>query len=344
MDRNYYVYILASKRNGTLTRILEAIYDEADFLDVSYGFRRGKKGHEAVDEVYAAIMVRPTNWIADVDIERYFDTVDHEKLMKVVGKRIADPNILRLIKRFLKAGYAEKGKKYSPEEGTPQGAVLSPLLANVYLHYCLDMWFEHSFKREARGYCQLIRYADDFVVCFQKKADADRFRKELRKRMARFGLKVSKEKSWLLPFGRKVLASAQRAGRKVGTFDFLGFTHFCTHSRKGNFLVGRKTAKKKYRLKLRELNKWLKGIRNCIPLKEWWPIFAQKLGGHFRYYGIGGNTSDLQSFYYCAIHSAFKWINRRSQKRSYNWEQFCRFLDFYPLPRPKIFHRYPVLW
>ena len=326
-----------------IKRILEAIY-EVDFLPVSYGFRPGRNCHQAVDAIYKAVMVRPTNYIADVDIERFFDTVEHKKLMALLGKRIADPNILRLISRFLKAGYLEEGKHYQVEEGTPQGSIVSPVLANIYLHYALDLWFEKGFKKEAIAYCQLIRYADDVVAAFQKKADATRFDEEVKERLAKFGLKTSEEKSRTIPFGRYSSASAERKGKKPDTFDFLGFTCYCTKSRKGNFLLGRRTAKKKYRQKAKELKHWLKATRNQVKLEEWWKTLARKLEGHYRYYGISGNIREMQSYHRQAISVAFKWVNRRSQKKSYNWRQFCRYLQYNPLPRPRIYHSYPVLW
>lgn len=326
-----------------LKRILEAIY-EVDFLPVSYGFRPGRNCHQAVDAIYKAVMVRPTNYIADVDIERFFDTVDQKKLKALLGKRIGDPNLLRLISRFLKAGYLEEGKYCRVEEGTPQGSILSPVLANIYLHYALDLWFEESFKKEAIAYCQLTRYADDVVATFQKKVDAARFDKEVKERLAVFGLKISEEKSWIIPFGRYASASAERKGKKANTFDFLGFTFYCTKSRKGNFLLGRRTAKKKYRQKIKELKYWLKATRNQVKLEEWWKTLARKLGGHYRYYGISGNMREMQSYHKQAISMTFKWVNRRSQRKSYNWRQFCRYLQCHPLPKPRIYHPYPVLW
>lgn len=326
-----------------LKRILEAIY-EADFLAVSFGFRPGRNCHQAVDTLYEAVMVRYTNYIADIDIERFFDTVDHKELMALLKKRIADPNILRLIGRFLKAGYMEEGKFHQADEGTPQGSILSPVLANVYLHYCLDLWFEQDFKKQAIAYCQLIRYADDVVATFQKKADATMFETEVVKRLARFGLKISEEKSRTIPFGRYPFASARKQGRKLDTFDFLGFNFYCTTSRKGNFLLGRKTSKKKYRQKMGELKKWLKAVRNRCKLKEWWGILGRKLEGHYRYYGISGNMKEIQSYYSQAVSKTFKWVNRRSQKKSYNWLQFCKYLQDNPLPKPRIYHFYPVLW
>lgn len=326
-----------------LKKILEAIY-EVDFLPVSFGFREGRNCHQAVDTLYKTVMVRPTNYIADVDIEKFFDTVEHRKLMTLLSKRIADPNILRLIGRFLEVGYLEEGKYYQVEKGTPQGGVLSPLLANIYLHYALDLWFENGFKKQAIAFCQIIRYADDFVVGFQKKADAERFYLKVKDRLAEFGLKISAEKSRIIPFGRYPYLSAKQRGKKLSTFDFLGFTFYCAKSRKGNFLLGRKTAKKKFRQKMKALSQWLKAVRNVAKLEEWWKVLNLKLEGHYRYYGISGNMRELEHFYLQAISRAYKWTNRRSQKRSFNWRQFCRYLQYNPLPKPRICHPYPVLW
>ena len=320
-----------------LKKILEAIF-EVDFLNVSYGFRPGRNCHQALDILDKAVMRKPVNYIVDMDIEKFFDTVDHKRLMELLQKRIKDPNILRLIGRFLKTGVMEEGKYYHTDKGTPQGGVLSPVLSNIYLHYCLDLWFEKVVKPKAIGFCQIIRYADDFVVCFQKVADARAFGKALRKRLKEFGLKVSEEKSRIIPFGRYPFLAAQEKGTKLATFDFLGFTHYGTKTRRGYFKLGRKTSKVKFRQRAKELNQWLKKVRNQVKLKEWWEVLRLKLLGHYHYYGISGNMPEIQAFYKRSIRLAFKWVNRRSQKKSYNWVQFSRFLKYNPLPEPKIYH------
>ena len=320
-----------------LKKILEAIF-EADFLDGSYGFRPGRNSHQALDTLDKMIITKPVNCIQDSDIERFFDTVNHKCLMKLLRKRMADPNILRLIGRFLRQGVMEEGKYYQVDKGTPQGGILSPLLANIYLHYCLDMWFEKVVRKKAAGFCRYLRYADDFVVGFQKIADARAFGKALRERLSRFGLSISEEKSRIIPFGRYPWLSAQGKDKKLETFDFLGFTHYCTSTRKGQFRLGRKTAKAKFRQRMKELNKWLKDIHSLVEMKEWWEILKLKLLDHYNYYGISGNMPELKAFYKRAIRLTFKWINRRSQKKSYNWSQFQRFLKYNPLPKPKIYH------
>jgi group II intron reverse transcriptase/maturase len=321
-----------------LKKILEAIF-EVDFLDVSYGFRPGRSSHQAIDALDQAVMRRPVKWIVDMDIEKFFDTVEHKWMMKFLEVRIADPNILRLIGRFLRAGVMEEGKHYQVDKGTPQGGILSPLLANIYLHYCLDLWFEKKVKSQLRGYARFIRYADDFVVCFQKAEEAEVFGRVLRQRLGKFGLAVSKEKSRIISFGKYPYYSARDEGKKLETFDFLGFMHYCTKTRKGYFKLGRKTSRTRYKQKLKETNRWLKDVRNMIKMEDWWKVLRMKLIGHYRYYGISGNMRDLRAFYNQTVKLAYKWINRRSQKKSYNITQFYKMLEYNPLPKPKIYHR-----
>lgn len=318
-----------------LARILGAIF-EVDFLDVSFGFRPSRNGKQAIDVLDEALMSKPVNIVVDKDIEKFFDTIDHEWMMKFLQQRIKDSRMLRLIRRFLKAGIMEEGKFYQVEKGTAQGSLLSPILANIYLHYALDTWFEWKIKKENKGFSQLIRYADDFVICFQKKDEAIRFSQLLEERMAKFGLRISKKKSRIIAFGRFVWKKARREGKQIETFDYLGFTFYCAESKLGKFRVGRKTSKAKYRQKLQAMNIWMKEIRNRMKLAEWWEMLRKKLNGHFQYYNIAGNAGMVAKFREETVKLAFKWINRRSQKKSYNWEKFNRFLEFNPLPRPKV--------
>ena len=320
-----------------LKKILEAIFEE-DFCDVSYGFRPNRSCHDALDMVDKTIMIQPVNYVVDMDIAKFFDTVDHGCLMDCLKQRIADPSLLRIIARFLKSGVMEEGKYMETDRGTPQGGILSPLLANIYLHYALDLWFEKEVKKGLTGFALLVRYADDFIVCFQNGSETRAFGKALRERLAEFGLVISEEKSRIIAFGRYACQQARKQGKKCATFDFLGFTHFCDKTRNGNFKVGRKTSSKKLRHKMKEMNQWLKGIRNRVKLRVWWRVLMQKLLGHYQYYGMSGNTRGIKSYYYYTVRLAFKWINRRSQKKSYNWTQFNRFLVFNPLPKPKIYH------
>ena len=324
-----------------IKRILEAIF-EADFMDVSYGFRPGRSCHSALDKVNMAITNKRVNYVVDMDIKKFFDTVDHAWMMRCLRQRIKDPNLLHLIGRFLSTGIMEEGRYRAVDKGTPQGGVLSPVLANIYLHYILDLWFEKIVKKQQKGYAQLVRYADDFIVCFQSGIGAKAFGEQLKLRLNKFGLEIAEEKSKIIEFGRYVWERSQREGMKVATFDFLGITHYCGKSRKGTFKLGRKTAMKKFRQKIKAMNQWLKGVRNTKELDKWWKELRQKLIGHYRYYGIGGNSLALQLFYEETKKLAHKWINRRSQRRSYNWKQFTSMLKYNPLPLPKIYYPYSV--
>jgi len=317
--------------------ILEAIY-EADFMDCSYGFRPGRNCHQAVDEVDKTIMRNSINHILDADIKGFFDNVSHSWMLKFFGVRIVDSSFLLLIRRFLKAGYMDSDLLVVTERGTPQGGNLSPILSNIFLHYVLDLWFEKRLKRQARGACFLVRYADDFVCMIQYQDDARLIERALRERFAKFDLELHPEKTRVLSFGRYERENAKRQGRCAHTFDFLGFTHFCGISRRGKFIVGRRTSRKKFRTKCKELNLWLKRTRNLLPVKEWWPILAAKLRGHNQYYGVSGNMASLKRYYCTALRLTLKWLNRRSQRHSFDWDGFNRYLKHYPLPTPRIAH------
>jgi len=258
--------------------------------------------------------------------------------MEFLQVRIKDPSFLLLIRRFLKAGYCEAGRIVATEQGTPQGGNLSPMLSNIFLHYVLDLWFEKKVKPQARGACFLVRYADDFICMVQYVDDAQRIEQALRERFAKFNLELHPEKTRVISFGRYERENAKRQNRKANTFDFLGFTHYSGLSRKGKFIVGRQTSRKKFRMKCRELNNWLRKIRNYKKTKEWWPILQAKLRGHYQYYGVSGNMQALRRFYSLTLRMTVKWLNRRSQRKSYSWKGFYKYLDHYPLPEPKIVH------
>ena len=320
-----------------IKRILEAIW-EVDFEDVSFGFCPQRSCHQALNVLDKVIMTKPVNFVVDMDIKKFFDTVDHKWLNRCLEQRIKDPHVLRLIGRFLNTGVIEEGKYVPIEKGTPQGAVLSPVMANIYLHYILDLWFEKVVKSRLKGFAQLIRFADDFVVCFQSQKEAKEFREALEQRLGKFGLEIAEDKSKIIEFGRYAWQKAQTRGEKVATFDFLGFTHYCDRTRKGKFKLGRKTARKKFVQKTKALNQWMKHVRNFVELKQWWQALRLKLFGHYRYYGISGNMLSLRAYYTQTLRLAHKWINRRSQKKSYNWRQFLKFVKYNPLPLPKIYH------
>jgi hypothetical protein len=237
----------------------------------------------------------------------------------------------------------ENGKIEPSEQGTPQGGVASPILANIYLHYVLDMWFERKFKASSQQYMGMVRYCDDFVVMFESRKDAERFLTELRDRFAKFGLAVSEEKTRLIEVGRKAWERNRKARKKSETFNFLGFTHYATKSRKGHFIVGHKTAKENLRRKLKTMKDWLKGVRNAAPHKVWRPILNAKLIGHYNYFGISGNMRCIQQYYYKTKGFLFKWLNRRSQKKSLNWQGYQDYLLNQPLPSPCIRYNLYVL-
>ena len=325
-----------------ITEILQSIYEE-DFLLCSYGFRPEKNAHQALQRIDTSIMSKPVNHIIEADIEGFFDNVSHERLIEFLQIRIKDSSLIFLIKRFLKAGYVDNELLVRNKKGTPQGSILSPLLANIYLHYVLDTWIEQKVKLYIKGYCQLVRYADDFVILVQYKTDADRINQALYKRFTKYDLTLQQAKTRQFSFGRYEKQNSKQQKRKPNTFDFLGFTHFIDKTRKGYFKLGRKTSSKKFRQKCKELNQWLKSIRNLIPTKEWWKILGAKLRGHYQYYGVSGNYPRISKYYQIAIRLVHKWLNRRSQKSRMNWNNLNKYLTHYQLPKPSIRHNFYIL-
>ncbi len=318
-----------------LVRILQAVYEQ-DFMDDSYGFRPNRGCHDALRALSRTVENRPVNWIVEADIRGFFDNVDHDRLMAFVAHRMGDQRIQRYIRRFLKAGIQEDGAWRASERGTPQGGVISPLLANLYLHYTLDLWFQRRFQRTCAGGARLIRYADDFVVCFQREDDARRFRLELEQRLEQFGLAVAPEKTKVIAFGAQASQWAKAQGVKLETFDFLGFTHYGSRSRNGKrFRMKRKTIGKRFTAKLKVYKEWLKANRT-LPTPEILRKTAAKLRGHYAYYGVTDNIKRLQAFAYETQRMLFKWLGRRGKRGSYNWDKFRRLLGRYPLPRPRI--------
>ena len=243
----------------------------------------------------------------------------------------------------MKAGHIDDGQLVKSDKGTPQGSILSPMLANIFLHYVLDEWFGTTVKSHVRGFCELVRYADDFVCVVRYADDAERTEQALKNRFNKYGLEIHPTKSRRITFGRFERANARGQNRKPNTFDFLGFTHYCDTSDKGNFKLGRKTSRKKFSAKCREMNDWLQSIRNLVKTKDWWKILAAKLRGHFQYYGVSENYASIARFYKLTIKMVRKWLNRRSQKRKMSWAQFTEYLEHYPLPKPRIVHKFYVV-
>lgn len=320
-----------------LARILEAIYEQ-DFLDFSYGFRPNRNCHKALKAVNKAITVGKINYIVDADIKGFFDNVDHEWMMKFIGIRIGDPNIKRMIVRLLKAGIMENGKIEATDKGTAQGSVASPILANIYLHYVLDLWFEKVIKKRSKGQVFIVRYADDFICGFQYKEEADEFYKALKRRLTKFKLELAENKTRIIEFGR--FATSNRAERGLGkpeTFDFLGFSHYCSTSKAGKYRVKRRTSRKKFWAKVKSVKQWVKSVRNELSIHEIFKRINAILIGHFHYYGITDNYPMLQQFKYEVVKILFKWLNRRSQRRSFTKEKFQKYLRQNPLPNPRIY-------
>ncbi len=320
---------------GVMADVLNAIY-EVKFLDISYGFRPNRSCHGAIKRLGNIIERNKVNYIVDADIKGFFDNVDHEWLIKFLEHEVQDKNFLRIIKRFLKAGIIEEGKYLRSDVGTPQGGVISPVLANVYLHYVLDLWFEKVIKKECKGEAYIIRYADDFACCFQYLEEAELFYCQLKERLSKFGLSLAEDKSKIIEFGRFAEENRRNRGdRKPKTFDFLGFTHYCSKSKKGWFRVKRKTSRKKQKAKISKMKMWLKE-RMHKPLKETIKSLNRKLIGHYNYYGVTDNSCSINCFYYITKRELFKILKRRTQRHKLNWEKFNKLLEFMPLSPPKI--------
>lgn len=321
--------------------LLNQIYEE-DFVGFSYGFRPGRSQHNALDALWVGITQRKVNWVLDADIRSFYDTIDHEWLMKFVEHRIADRRVLRLIRKWLRAGVSEDGQWSKTTVGTPQGAVASPILANIYLHYVFDLWVNHWRKRQALGEVIVVRYADDLVMGFQYRNEAECFLQALRERLAEFGLEVHQEKTRLIEFGRFAAANrAERGEGKPETFDFLGFTHICSKTRKGNrFTIRRKTIAKRLRTKTKAVRGEIRRRRHSsAPEQGKW--IRSVITGHYNYYGVPGNKRALDTFRTETIKQWFRALRRRSQKaRSLTWERFKRLIATW-VPTARIVHPYP---
>lgn len=318
--------------------VLEQIY-EADFMDCSYGYRPGRGCHQAVDELGRTIQRQKVSYVVEADIKGFFTHVNHEWMMKFLGHRIQDQRLVRLISRLLKGGVMEDGLTRASNEGVPQGGNLSPLLSNVYLHYTLDLWFERLFRKTCRGEAYLIRYADDFVACFQYREDAERFLRDLPGRLAKFHLEVEPTKTKLIEFGRYAASNAAHRGKKPETFDFLGFTFRCDTTRQGSFKVKRWTAARKFRAKLKEFTTWVKRKRSVLPTGELLQLAKAKLVGHLNYYAITDNGRQCESYRHQMVRILYKWLNRQSQKRSYPWERLQSALNWVGWPSVRIHHK-----
>ena len=318
---------------GAMRNVLDAVY-EGKFYDFSYGFRAGKSQHQAIKEVNDVIRQKKINWVVDADIKGFFDNLDHEWLMKFLEHDIQDKNFLRYIKRFLKAGIMEGLERHESDQGAPQGGLISPVCANVYLHYVLDMWFVKAVKKKCKGDAFIVRYADDFVCMFQHEGEARKFFAELKERLAKFGLEIAEDKSRIIRFGR--FARQDSPDGKSETFDFLGFTHINGKTRAGKYTVAHRISKKKMKVKQAKIKEWLKfNIRDKIP-----NVIAnlnRKLRGLYQYYGISGNYKSLREIDEYTKRTLHRALKRRSQRSKMTWERFNKILKQFPLLRPKIY-------
>jgi group II intron reverse transcriptase/maturase len=320
---------------SAVAEVLNAIY-EADFYGFSYGFRPGRGPHRALASLDRALMTQRVSWVLDVDLRAFFDSVDHEWMVRMVTHRMADQRVLRLIRRWLKAGVLEGGEWVAADVGTPQGSGISPLLANMYLHYVFDAWVHHWRRRQARGRIIICRYADDIVVGAEHEEDARRLLEALKERLAQFGLALNEGKTRLLEFGRAAARRRAEAGlRRPETFNFLGFTHYCGRTRSGKFTVKRKTQASRMTRKLKELRvEMRKRWHVSVPAQQAW--LSRVLRGHYAYYGLIFNGRSLSQFYQLVMRLWYTALKRRSRKSRLNWKQFNGLLSVFPLPRPTI--------
>jgi group II intron reverse transcriptase/maturase len=324
----------------TTVEVLNAIY-ETEFLGFSYGFRPGRSPHQALDALYAGLLTRKVNWVLDLDIRGFFDAIDRGWLVKFVEHRIADRRVVRLIQKWLNAGVLEDGTRRWSELGTPQGGSISPLLANVYLHYAFDLWAHRWRKTQARGDLIVVRYADDIVVGFQHRAEAERFLAELRERFAKFGLELHPEKTRRLEFGPCAAESRRRAGKgKPETFNFLGFTHICGKKRNGRFTVVRQTIRGRLQAKLSEVKTELRRrLHDPIPVVGTW--LRQVVSGHVRYYGVPMNSPAIALFRFQVGWLWYRALARRSHTGHVSWDRMRRLVERW-LPPARICHPYPL--
>jgi group II intron reverse transcriptase/maturase len=316
-------------------RVVEPLF-ESLFEDCSYGYRPERSPHQCLDALGRTIQQQRVNHLVEADIRGFYDAVNHEWLLKFLRQRIGDNRVLRLIGRMLKAGIMEEGQVEAAEVGTPQGSILSPVLSNVYLHYVLDIWFQRRVRRHGRGEAYLFRFADDFLACFQYQTDAESFLESLGYRMEQFHLELAEEKTRRLEFGRYARANTYRRGGKPKDFEFLGMTFFCGKTRHGAFKVKRKTSRKKLRQSLARLTDWIRRCRGLFPTGDLLRGARSRIQGHLNYYGITDNSESCKLYLHLTRRMLFKWLNRRSQRKSYTWEGFLQALKHVGWPQARV--------
>jgi len=316
-----------------MRNILESIYEPL-FRDCSYGFRPGRGCHDAIRDLHKHLFHGDVSVVIDVDLADFFGSIKHSVLETILREKIADERLLRYLSRMFKSGVLSEGELSTSDEGVPQGSPCSPVLANVMAHYVIDVWLEDVVKKYCLGRIRLFRYCDDFVICCELESDAIRIRNVLSKRLEKYGLNLNEEKTRVVPFSRKKYDQ----GEQQGCFDFLGFTFVMGKSRKGFALPKLKTNRKRKRVKLRRVAEWARKVRNHMRLPDIWRSFCQKLRGHIAYYSVSFNTVEVERFLWAATRILFKWLNRRSQRKSMNWEQFNLFIKANPLPPVRVVH------
>jgi RNA-directed DNA polymerase len=316
--------------------LLNAIY-ESDFLTCSYGSRPGRSPHQALDEVDRILFREPISYVLEIDIVSYFDAIVRKHLMEMVERRISDTSILRLLRKWINVGVIDEGRLLVNKTGTGQGQVVSPLLANIYLHFILDQWFEDEVKPRLKGKAFEVRYVDDVLLCFQHKEDAQKVLTVLEKRFSKYGLSLHPEKTRLVEFGRSALAAAERTKTQPATFEFLGFVHVGARSRRGKFMVKVKTMKKRLKRSLKAAEQWCKEHRHD-PVKDQQATLNAKLRGHYQYYGRASNNRALRQFFNGVRGMWKKWLNRRTRGTTLHWDKYLQLLRRHPLLLPRITH------
>ncbi len=316
-----------------MQKVLESIYDPL-FLNASYGFRSGRGCHDAVKALRQHLFQMNVQTIIDIDFANFFGTIDHGEIEKILREKVKDKRFIRYVIRFFKAGVLANGDLSVSHEGLAQGSPCSPILSNIFAHYVLDQWIEKVVKKHCMGAVELFRYGDDAVICCQYEKDASRIKKALSQRLDKYKLKLNEEKTKIIPFSRRVL----QKGNKQGVFDFLGFTFYWGRTRSGAVIPKLKTSGKRFRSKLTNVNEWSRSVRNKYKLKIIWEMFCTKLQGHISYFGVSFNSRKVTEFVFRAVRILFKWLNNRSQRKSFSWEKFSLFMKAHPLPKIKIYH------
>jgi group II intron reverse transcriptase/maturase len=319
----------------SVAMVLEPVFEQ-EFCDFSYGFRPGRSAHDALASLWHGTMKMGGGWVLDVDVSNFFDSVDHRVCRDLLARRVRDGVITRLVGKWLRAGVLEKGAIRYTDLGTPQGGVISPLLANIYLHYVLDEWWAKEVQPRLRGQSLMIRYADDLVMVFERERDARRVKAVLASRIAKYGLSLHPEKTRLLPFGRPP-SGTRRNGGKPASFDFLGFTHYWGKARNGRWVVKRKTMCSRQNRAILGIDRWCRKYRH-LPVVVQARVLGRKLRGHYAYYGVTGNIRSLRTVLYQASRRWRKWLSRRSQRARIPWARMLAIMARHPLPEPTLVH------